>query len=310
MSSPSKPKLALFPNPEDNAPTSSQPESPVAGSRGDSPVFGYDGNLMLDAAQQRMLQAEGSRSSIDRNTGSMRSPRGSMQSGASGRLRRTYSQQRREGAQSPTPSERSHTTMAPSLQGNFASQAHISKAAAAAQAEKHAYDAKFVEKDVDANFLCESHFYRGFFYLMRHTEHEIGASLREELFPQLTLALEAVLHQVVHEQLEREVKQRKVQQNIMGHHGASEAGGFTAAGKHKSWRQHPTYPTGTIRNPSVHPVILLAQELKKRSRAARTKQSTPPPSQATSSVPPPDLHLDPASESVVLVDDRSDDESD
>jgi hypothetical protein len=172
-------------------------------------------------------------------------------------------------AQRSTMGERMSTTG--SLGGP--STAHLSQAAATAISEKRTQDSKYIERDVQGNFLTESHFYRGFYYMMKPSSSALGASLRENLFPQLTLALEAVLHDLVVEQLAKETEARKLQQKLLHQNG--EGGSSTGShlgNKHKSWRQHPTYPTQAIRNPSVHPVLMLARELKKRSKKAQAER--------------------------------------
>jgi hypothetical protein len=254
----------------------------------DSPVTKYEGDLYLEHVRHTE-----DRTKEDAYQGSMRSPRQQALGAGSSRMKRTGSYMTRADRSSCNSPPPSHSGLEPRGSMSFNGPL-LSKAAQHALTAQHAHDAKFVEKNVgEDNFLCESHFYRGFFYMMKNAEHEMAASQRDELFPALSLSLESVLHDIVREQLEREMKQKKASQAFMGHqghggHGVHDSNSGTIGRQpHKSHQQHPTYPTGPIRNPAgAHPIILLAQELKKRSK---TYQREHPP------ITPPAPALDPAS---------------
>lgn len=65
---------------------------------------------------------------------------------------------------------------------------------------------RFLETNVRDNFLADSQAYGGFTYLLKHYDMEVVEEMRNTLFPALAHALEAMMKEVVAEQLRWELQ--------------------------------------------------------------------------------------------------------
>ena len=131
------------------------------------------------------------------------------------------------------------------------------------------------ERDVVHNFLIESHFYRGFYYMMKHGDSDLSRYLRTNLMPHLALSLEAMLHDLIQAQLqEEEAAAMSLQHRHDGHADcSSDTLSNSGSGSRMGMRQHPTFPTGNI-HCAMNPIRMLATELRKR--AGVLKRTEPP----------------------------------
>jgi hypothetical protein len=117
----------------------------------------------------------------------------------------------------------------------------------------------YLERDVANNFLLESKLYRGFFYMLKKSNLSLLSDLRESLFPKLAIALEAVLHRAVKDQLRKEACLRRRPSTLINRNG-------------KSFRSRPVFPDDHI-DPSFDAVKALAEELKKANACQRQKEA-------------------------------------
>lgn len=133
----------------------------------------------------------------------------------------------------------------------------------------------YLERDVEGNYLATSHFYRGFYYMLRHQDIAVCEEMREKLFPTLAVALESVLHKVIGEQLEREARIAAQRGTVPPPTSPLLGPGSGTTGK-ASFRQKASYPSQPLKS-TMNPVQLLARELKafnKKAKAQAALQDT------------------------------------